>query len=236
MKKILFIFILYTSNIYSQEDSIWVEIRDDAVVIWNTQAQLQCCAEIKMNVEITGDSIIVVEKDTSFSPCDCICYFDLYISLIGLQSDYYTAFIYRIGYSGDTSLTYIGSVEFFIPPSSNLLFSERFYQSDCYFITDIKDSGQPSNEYQLINNYPNPFNSTTNIQYTVPGIGNGNFSPLQLKVYNIYGQEVATLVNEVQRKGIYKISFDAVELSSGVYYYKLQSGSYKQVRKMVLLK
>ena len=95
-------------------------------------------------------------------------------------------------------------------------------------------------DYKILQNYPNPFNPTTTIRYTVPNaVGDAKYaSPtnVTLKVYDILGNEVATLVNEQKPAGNYEVNFKASSLSSGVYFYKIQSGSFTQVRKMLLLK
>ena len=85
--------------------------------------------------------------------------------------------------------------------------------------------------YALEQNYPNPFNPSTMIQYALPRAGNTS-----LKVYNILGQQVASLVNEYQAAGKYSVKFDASSLSSGVYFYRVQSGSYSAIKKMMLIK
>jgi hypothetical protein len=87
------------------------------------------------------------------------------------------------------------------------------------------------NTFNLYQNYPNPFNPTTMINYNVgePGL-------VQLKVYNVLGIEVATLVNEQQYSGDYLIDFNASNLSSGVYFYSLTVNNFTQTRKMILEK
>jgi hypothetical protein len=85
--------------------------------------------------------------------------------------------------------------------------------------------------YALDQNYPNPFNPSTTIQYALPHSGNTT-----LKVYNILGQQVASLVNEFQAPGTYTVKFDASSMASGVYFYRVQSGSYSAIKKMMLLK
>ena len=85
--------------------------------------------------------------------------------------------------------------------------------------------------YKLEQNYPNPFNPSTTINYSVPKEG-----IVTLKIFNILGQEVKTLVNENKISGNYNVRFNASELSSGVYFYSLRSGNYYQVKKMLLLK
>ncbi len=87
-------------------------------------------------------------------------------------------------------------------------------------------------EYSLEQNYPNPFNPTTKISYSIQ---NDNF--VKLVVYNIVGEEIAVLVNKFQTRGNYSVEFNAANLSSGLYLYKIQVGnSYHAVRKMIYLK
>ena len=89
--------------------------------------------------------------------------------------------------------------------------------------------------FELFQNYPNPFNPSTIINYQIDGrAGIGNF--VTLKVYNVIGQEVATLVKEYQEAGYKSVTFDASSLPSGVYYYRLQAGTFTDVKKMILLK
>lgn len=85
--------------------------------------------------------------------------------------------------------------------------------------------------YQLFQNYPNPFNPVTNISYTIP-----QNEIVSIKVYDILGKEVSTIVNGYQNAGLYTIQFDASNLASGVYFYKLTAGSYTKVLKMIVIK
>ncbi len=86
-------------------------------------------------------------------------------------------------------------------------------------------------QYKLAQNYPNPFNPTTNIQYRIP-----EREFVTLKVYDVLGCEVTTLVNEEKPSGSYEIEFNAEILASGVYYYQIKAGDFIQTKKMVLLK
>ena len=99
--------------------------------------------------------------------------------------------------------------------------------------TGVNDHNQPNtpNSYSLVQNYPNPFNPTTTINYQLKFGGQ-----VTLKVYNILGREVATLVNEEKPAGNYSIVFDAGKLSSGIYFYRLQTGNFVATKKMILLK
>jgi len=95
----------------------------------------------------------------------------------------------------------------------------------------VKEDGLIAESYQLLQNYPNPFNPTTKIKFTI-----SEQSFVTLKVFDILGNEIATLVNETLESGAYDTSFDAVHLNSGVYFYSLQTEKFVQTRKMTLLK
>lgn len=100
-------------------------------------------------------------------------------------------------------------------------------------ITNIEheaDSDFPS-DYQLNQNYPNPFNPNTIISYQLPAS-----SLVQLTVFDISGREIATLVDDVQSAGSYQVNFNASNLSSGMYMYRLEAGSFVQARRMMLIK
>lgn len=87
-------------------------------------------------------------------------------------------------------------------------------------------------QYRLAQNYPNPFNPSTNISYSIP---TSDF--VSLKVYDVLGKEIKTLRNELQQAGTYSIHFDKRELSSGIYFYRLQVGSsFGQTKKMLLMR
>ena len=85
--------------------------------------------------------------------------------------------------------------------------------------------------FALQQNYPNPFNPTTTIQFALP-----TGSQVVLKIYNLLGREVATLVNEELQSGKYKVDFEANGLPSGVYFYRIQAGGFSKTRKLTLLK
>jgi hypothetical protein len=86
-------------------------------------------------------------------------------------------------------------------------------------------------EYKLEQNFPNPFNPETRIRYQVSSI-----APVTLKIYDILGDEVTTLVNEQKEPGYYEVDFNAASFASGVYIYRLQAGKYISTKKMLVLK
>ena len=85
--------------------------------------------------------------------------------------------------------------------------------------------------YYLSQNYPNPFNPTTNIKFTVPESGK-----VKVKIFDMLGSEVRTILNETRNPGTYELNIDASDLSSGVYFYSMESGKFHSVRKMILMK
>ena len=127
------------------------------------------------------------------------------------------------------------------PVPENLKYSATLTGSDGLPLGDLNwypeamgikqiSNGIPA-KFILNQNYPKPFNPTTNIKYSITKSG-----LVTLKIYNVLGQEVATLVNQDQRPGNYVVDFNASNLASGVYMYRLESGNYSLTKKMVLLK
>jgi len=124
-------------------------------------------------------------------------------------------------------------------------------QGDGY--TDVNESKKNPEEFRLFQNYPNPFNPTTTIKYSVPSPFvmlnsfqhldketpkqvRGDKVDIRLIIYDVLGKEIATLVNERQKSGTYQVTFDASNISSGVYYYQLKVGSFIETKKMILLR
>ena len=99
------------------------------------------------------------------------------------------------------------------------------------YATDVKDDLTSVYEFNLAQNYPNPFNPSTKINYSLQAEG-----LVTLKVFNILGQEVATLINDFQTAGTHSVNFDASKLSSGIYLYKIDSNGFTQTKKMMLIK
>lgn len=95
----------------------------------------------------------------------------------------------------------------------------------------VDETEELPTEYALYQNFPNPFNPTTNIKFALP-----NESNVTLKIYNILGEEVATLVNKVMNAGFHTVSFDASKLTSGMYIYRIEAENFVQVKKMLLMK
>jgi photosystem II stability/assembly factor-like uncharacterized protein len=143
------------------------------------------------------------------------------------------------GASWSTQMTPFGSVQ-----GGNAIFSICFVDAQTGWLTadygriarftgstDIDGDINSVNEFKLEQNYPNPFNPNTVISYQLPVNSN-----VTLKVYDVLGNEVATLVNEEKPAGRYEVDFTASSLTSGVYFYKLAAGNYLVTKKMILMK
>ena len=131
----------------------------------------------------------------------------------------YTAFLGR---------TYEDGVTAYPPADAN---RSVFYAGTATIILGVKELPGLPTDYVLQQNFPNPFNPSTKIQYSIP-----KESFVTLKVYDVLGREVASLVNEVQKAGNFEADFNGSELSSGVYFYRLQAGEFVSVQKMTLMK
>jgi photosystem II stability/assembly factor-like uncharacterized protein len=103
-------------------------------------------------------------------------------------------------------------------------------------ITEVKNIAELPKDFSLEQNYPNPFNPSTKIKYSIPSVGTRRGVFVQLKVYDVLGNKVATLVNEEKPAGTYEVTWNASDLPSGVYFYRIQAGSFVETKKMTLLK
>ncbi|MCB0748695.1 MAG: PKD domain-containing protein, partial [Ignavibacteriae bacterium] len=99
------------------------------------------------------------------------------------------------------------------------------------YLVDIKKISSVPENFSLSQNYPNPFNPSTVIEFTIP-----NSKKVKLKVFDALGKEVVNLVDEYKSSGKYSVNFDASNMASGIYFYRLETDGYIQTRKMLLLK
>jgi hypothetical protein len=234
---ILFILFLISSSIaYSQKDTIFTTVSGDSVTIWHKNVKSICEKKYRLSISmLDSNRIVLTETDTSNIWTYCYCWYDFSATLSGLDIGHYIVDVYRqylviYGYSSDTT-KYIGSTNFDILESSTLSNSYQYRQSKCGGFTDVEGVSEMPVEFNLDVNYPNPFNPSTTIAYQLP-----RQSHVTLKVYDVLGREVATLVNGIEEPGNKTVSFNAGNLPSGVYYYRLQAGNYIETKKLVLLK
>ena len=113
---------------------------------------------------------------------------------------------------------------------------DNWILKDVLEITKVEATNSFPTNFSLSQNYPNPFNPSTTIKYSIPTAGAQNVVPVQLKIFDVLGKEVATLINEVKPAGNYSVSFKAENLASGIYMYTLKAGDFFDTKKMIYLK
>jgi hypothetical protein len=147
----------------------------------------------------------------------------------------------RINKFNSITSEFLGNIE--LPGSAaDLFFDSKFWSYDennntlkVYYLTSVgveeNNNINSPIEFELSQNYPNPFNPGTVIRYQLPVA-----SQISLKVFNVLGNEITTLVNDYKPAGSYDVDFNSANLSSGVYFYQLKAGTFIQTRKMLLIK
>jgi hypothetical protein len=234
MKSVIVISLLLyvTSGVFAANDSVFVKMQGDTVQIWNTDAVFNCCSRYIFYVSITDfHTIMCIEWDTSGAICRCICKFDLYTSITGLEQGNYFVKVYRMMPEGDT-IVYVGATSFTFGSSGTGFKIAHQYQSLCKGSTDIPNTQKfTPMDFELLQNYPNPFNPMTTISYTVP-----QSSLVSLKVYDLMGREVASLVNERKPAGTFFVRVDGSKWASGVYFYRIVAGPFMEIKKLLLMK
>jgi len=139
---------------------------------------------------------------------------------------------------------FLGTNPYVLPVMANVT-SKMYLSSNSYIefpivgaapfslLSENDGTANTATKFGMMQNYPNPFNPTTNINFTLPENFAGNVT---MKVYDLTGKEVATLLNNTLNSGSYSVAFDGSKLSSGIYFYKLSAGSYSDVKRMILVK
>ena len=192
-------------------------------ITWNGYAKITGLVKDNSGNKINGAYIIVFDPSQeiySFAISDMNGKF----IVEGVTPGVYTVAADKMGYTAnqsfDVTADYLNNI------SSDLTFTLTPEG-----VTSIENNLTEIRDFTLYQNYPNPFNPSTTIKYSVPERTN-----VKLSVYNILGSEVANLVNETKNVGEYEVTFDASKFSSGVYLYKIEAGSYKATKKLILMK
>ena len=134
------------------------------------------------------------------------------------------------GATGSGGQLQLAATDFFGATTLDQMYVDDYAIVDLHLVS-VENTPLLANDFVLYQNYPNPFNPSTLIKYSVAKEGFVNIS-----VYNLLGEKVATLVNSFMKTGSYDISFNASSLSSGVYFYSINAGDFKAVKKMLLMK
>jgi 1,4-alpha-glucan branching enzyme len=136
-------------------------------------------------------------------------------------------------FSGDSiNVTNLTESISLLPGDFRIYSTSKLFAPEPGILLDVDkfDEAIPT-EFRLAQNYPNPFNPSTTIEYQIP-----KSSFVTIKIYDVLGQEIVTLVNEEKLAGVYKVNFDAKDFTSGLYLYKISTGGFEQTRKMLFLK
>ena len=217
-------------------DSLFVRVVDNKAVIWHKNVESNCASKFAFGFSISNDTITAVEQDTAGAFANCTCTFDLSLTIENL----FGTFLVRVfrqeskayHYSKDTTY-FIGGVWFTISSGSLLpYFSMTGYQSPCGgAVVAVERKMYSAPEIVRLVNHPNPFNSTTHFQFTI-----GNFQFVSLRVYDLLGRKVATLINGAMGPGEHSVQWNAANYPSGIYLYRLTIGDRLTAGKMNYLK
>ncbi len=203
----------------------------DGQYIWECDFRYHKIFKIDQNNGAVLDSII--------SPGDSGCVGLTWYGNYLITADFNTDSIYQISpssglvvnqwacpFTNPRDMEYDGKFLWFIARETAQIYKVEL------IITEVNDSPIKSvSGYKLYQNYPNPFNPSTKIKYSVPQSTN-----VIIKLFDLLGNEIETLVNEEKPAGTYELSWKASNLTSGVYFYRLQAGSFTETKKIVLLK
>jgi hypothetical protein len=252
MKNYLFVFIILLSLIFAE-----LIIAQTRPIEWRYGKSVK----IPATEQYTSTGIWLTQGDTIMIKLEGVAKFDPSQPYVGWQGPSgegntigcpscpsSTAPVWSaIGKIGNSTPFYIGERILISADISGELFigvnDEIISDNDGYFVafimgqksivTSVDDESSDDNirDYKLHQNYPNPFNPATNISYNIP-----SQSFVSIKVYDLLGNEIATLVNEEKSAGNFQVEFNATGLSSGIYFYKFQSGPFVEFKKMVLIK
>lgn len=223
MKKIVLLIYLFVHCIlsFSQYDSIYVTVDTNYATIWHTQVERNCGALYVMDIQITDYNILLVERDTGAS-MDCMCYFDLSVTIGLLHSGDYTVDIYSKDL-GALDSTYWGSVVFTI---NNKIFREDSLeisqcQSDCYDIVPINNTGNSSGLY--LKCYPNPGTNMINIKLS-------GTKEATIQITNLSGQVIFSRQLSTDNSQI-----DISKFPKGIYFISITSDDFLKTEKLIKL-
>jgi hypothetical protein len=235
---ISFLVLISSSAACALDDSLFVSFFGDTVKVWNTRVHENCAARFAFSIVFLDSSdIVITECDTVRGKANCDCIFDLRVSFVSLIPANYTVTVYRqylkqYGYSVDTTIL-IGSTSFVLANFTPLpAFSISRYQSPCGGVpVAVKEERPATSKEEPISNFPNPFNPSTDVRFTI-----ATFGAAELRVYDVLGHEVTTLVDKSLTPGEYTIHWDAANFPGGVYFYRLVAEGHARSGRMMLLK
>jgi hypothetical protein len=227
-------------------DSLYVIAHGDTATIWHKNIESNCASKFAFDIVVNHDTIVIIERDTVGPHARCSCLFDLNVTVVNLFGNF-VAMVYRqqlkiYDYPNDT-IYFVGSTSFSMS-SLNLLpyFSITGFQSGCNGVpvtVERKKASPP--EMSRVINHPNPFNSSTNFRFIVPEAHQPSaeiFSSqfVSLKIFDLLGREVATLINGDLNPGEHSVQWNAANFPSGIYFYRMTVGNVVRAGKMNYVK
>jgi hypothetical protein len=231
LRTILMLVVL-SASAYAGFDSLYVTTHGDTATIWHKNTVSNCASKFVFDVTVNHDTIVIVERDTVGPRANCICTFDLNVTVVNLLGNF-VAMVYRqqlkiYDYPKDT-VYLVGSTSFSIS-SLNMLpyFSITGFQSGCNGVpVTVERKSVFSPQISRVINHPNPFNSSTNFRFNV---SSSQF--VSLKIFDLLGREAATLINGDLNPGEHFAQWNAADFPSGIYFYRMTVGNVVQVGKM----
>jgi hypothetical protein len=236
MKTAIGLVVLFLTQSTSVLGSVFVKTVGDTTEIWDTGIGGSCSAIYIPSARLSGDTLYVVERDT-MPPVTCYCYYDVCTKVAGLPPGTYTAVVTRRYESRHNDTVHVyehpaGSVRFTIATPASVMPGTAPYQSLCRQTPEsVDDVPSVPAGFLLLDTYPNPFNPSTVVRYGIPRPGR-----VLLRVFNVAGQEIATLASGRAQAGTYEVVFDSGKLSSGVYVCRLICDDFVVSRKMILMR
>ena len=217
------------------KDSLYVGFVGDTISIWDLAACGNCASVFTISVTRSADSLYITQEDTSRLMALCDCLFNLRASVVGIPAGTYTTLVYRdwhVKFPNVTQPILIGTIRFQYSPQITPSFSYTGFQSGCIYDAVSQRTQLPPNQFILFANFPNPFNPSTTIRFQT-----SSTEFVVIKVFDILGREIQTLLSEVKIPGQHSVRFDAPPgLSSGLYCYRIYAGSFSQTKTMLLLR
>ncbi|MFA6438759.1 MAG: T9SS type A sorting domain-containing protein [Bacteriovoracaceae bacterium] len=239
MRLIIFSIIVFFSHATYSFSQVTATVYGDVVTIYDANFDWSCGGTFFPEKQIAGDTITITEVDT-MQLTTCLCRHTVTSLISGLSAGSYTAIVFRqhrvrVRFPVDTiyiSTHYAGSVSFTIGEHPYSSPTVVLHQSGCGAGPGEVVWGQPTIPITgSLESFPNPFNPSTVIRYTVPISGR-----MMLAVYDMTGQRVNILVNELKEAGTYEYTYDLRSISSGSYICRLTYGTTMLSVKLLLLK
>jgi hypothetical protein len=205
--------ILYVLHSIDSTEFLLFDFNADTGTVWELPSGYGCSFGTEITL-ISKDNTIITPSDTFIN-----CYYfkhKQFCADAGILDTWFSKGVGKVRWIED-----------------NIAGSLLFDLDSVKIISNIKTENniRSVESYKLHQNYPNPFNPSTTIEFTLP-----KYEFVELKVYNILGKEVATLVSKKLNQGNHTYTFDGSNLASGIYYYQLVAGDYREIKKMILIK